>query len=333
VRLPKYVTRFRDRHGKWRYRYKRKGYASAYIKSPPLSADFYREIAAIEEGGPARVWHQPGSFSDLIARYRDSPKWSAQPQTLKVYGLLLDRFEALHGKRPYATATPAAIDAALRPFGDAPTTANRIRRLLISIYDWAIKQDLCERNPARLADKYKVRTVGIHTWTDAQLAQYCAHWPLGTKQRLAFALLFYTAQRRSDAVRMTLADIRDGVLFLTQQKTGKPMAIPVHPELQAALDAGPLGIRTLLESERGPFTAASFGNWFRAACDAAGLRGCTAHGLRKAMARTLAEKGATNAELKGVGGWSGDSEVALYTAKVTQQDMARAAMKKLVEGS
>ena len=31
--------------------------------------------------------------------------------------------------------------------------------------------------------------------------------------------------------------IRDGVLTVKQQKTGKPLAIPVHPELRTVLDA------------------------------------------------------------------------------------------------
>ena len=39
-----------------------------------------------------------------------------------------------------------------------------------------------------------------------------------------------------------------------------------------------------------PLTAAGFGNWFRDACNAAGLNNCSAHGLRKAAARRLAER-------------------------------------------
>ena len=36
------------------------------------------------------------------------------------------------------------------------------------------------------------------------------HWPIGTKQRLAFALMLYTGQRRSDVHRMTWADVSEG---------------------------------------------------------------------------------------------------------------------------
>jgi hypothetical protein len=35
----------------------------------------------------------------------------------------------------------------------------------------------------------------LTTWTDAELTQFEAAWPLGTPKRLAYALLRYTGQR------------------------------------------------------------------------------------------------------------------------------------------
>ena len=71
------------------------------------------------------------------------------------------------------------------------------------------------------------------------------------------------------------------------------MAVPIHPDLQAALDGTPSNHLTFLTTSLGkPFTAAGFTNWFREACNAAGLpKGTSAHGLRKAAARRLAEAG------------------------------------------
>ena len=40
-----------------------------------------------------------------------------------------------------------------------------------------------------------------------------------------------------------------------------------------------------------PFSPAGFGNWFREQCDMADLRHCSAHGLRKAFLRRMAEAG------------------------------------------
>ena len=39
-------------------------------------------------------------------------------------------------------------------------------------------------------------------WTDAEIAEYEARHPIGSKARLALALLLYTGQRRSDVVTM-----------------------------------------------------------------------------------------------------------------------------------
>jgi len=84
---------------------------------------------------------------------------------------------------------------------------------------------------------------GFHTWTDDEIEQFEAHHPIGSKPRLALALLFYTAQRRGDVVRMGRQHIRetpDGpVLYVKQRKTGKELLIPIYPELRAVLDATP----------------------------------------------------------------------------------------------
>ena len=55
--------------------------------------------------------------------------------------------------------------------------------------------------------------------------------------------------------------IKDGVLAVKQQKTGVTLAIPVHPHLQAVLDATPGEHLTFLTTETGkPYD----GNYFSA---------------------------------------------------------------------
>lgn len=329
MRLPRHVSRFKDRHGKWRYRFRRNGYPTVYLSSEPGTSEFHREIAAIE---PARHHSQAGTFDDLIAQYYRSPRWAGNERTLRVYRNLIERFRSKHGHRLVSEVTPVALDVVLADFAHAPTVANRLRKLLIALLDYSIKLGMRTDNPAVNADRYKVKKKGIRAWDDKDIAKFVEHWPLGTKPRLAFSLLLYTAQRRSDVIRITPEDVAGSTIKLVQQKTGKPMRLPIHPALRVALDAGPMGIRTVLESERGSFTSASFGNWFRKQCDAAGLKHCSAHGLRKAMTRMIAEKGGTNAMLKGFGGWSKDDEVALYTESVEQEAMAVSALKILLEG-
>ena len=73
--------------------------------------------------------------------------------------------------------------------------------------------------------------------------------PIGTKARLAFALLLYTGQRRSDVVEMGRQHIHDNVLTIDQGKTegGEEahLEIPVHPRLREIIDATPMiGVKT-----------------------------------------------------------------------------------------
>ena len=87
------------------------------------------------------------------------------------------------------------------------------------------------------------------------------------KQHLA--LLLNTAQRRSDVVRMGRKHVRGDVVDVCQQKTGKFVPIPMHPELVRILAATPAAITpTFLMTAYGKaFTAAGFGGWFRDRCD------------------------------------------------------------------
>ena len=110
---------------------------------------------------------------------------------------------------------------------------------LRSLCQFAVKRGWLRDDPTRDIKQRSIKGDGFHTWTDDEIAQFEAHHPIGTKPRLALALLLYTAQRRSDVVRMGRQHIKDGVLTVKQQKTGVTLAIPVHPELRAVLDATP----------------------------------------------------------------------------------------------
>lgn len=75
---------------------------------------------------------------------------------------------------------------------------------------------------------------------------------------------------------------------------------------------------------------AGFGNWFRDACDDAGLKNRSAHGLRKAAARRLAEAACTTKQIAAITGHKTLSEVERYTASADQERMAREAIIRLI---
>jgi hypothetical protein len=78
-----------------------------------------------------------------------------------------------------------------------------------------------------------------------------------------------------------------------------------------------------------PFTDAGFGNKFREWCNQAGLRYCTAHGLRKAGATIAANNGATAHQLMAIFGWDTLKMAEAYTRAADQERLAEAAMHML----
>ena len=183
---------------------------------------------------------------------------------------------------------------------------------------------MIENNPAIGVKKYKTSGGGFHSWTEDEIAQFEACHPIGTRARLALALLLYTAQRRADVVRMGWQQLKDNAITLRLEKTDTPLIIPVHPDLAQVLASASRSHLAFLVTERGaPFTHAGFGNWFRDCCNKAGLPHCSAHGLRKAAATRLANAGCSTDQIRAITGHRSVAEVAHYTRR--RSTTARAA--------
>jgi integrase len=334
IRL-KYVQKFKDRHGKMRYYFRRPGisvvlpgdpgsteFMAAYQKaidsqSEILEASKIKRIGAGSLDALAISWYSSASFAKNL-----------QPITQKTYRNILERLRADHGDKPVALITSLAIRKIMLKQQDTPDAANITLKVLRAIMKHAVDIEMRPDNPAIGVEKLKVTSKGFHTWTEEEIDLYEAHWPIGTRERLAIALLSYTGQRRGDVVKMGPRSLRDGVLEFTQQKTGQEVAIPLHPDLKAIIDATVIGTSAFLVTGFGkPFTAAGFGNWFREKCDLAKVPAhCSAHGLRKAAARRLAEAGHTAHQIMAITGHTSLSEVQRYTRAADRRKMAKEAI-------
>jgi integrase len=123
--------------------------------------------------------------------------------------------------------------------------------------------------------------------------------------------------------------IKDGGICVRQQKTDREVWIPVHEALVPILAEASANLTFLLTDQGKPYTAAGFGNWFRDQCRAAGLHGCSAHGLRKAAARRLAEAGCSTHEIAAITGHASLKEIARYTEAADRKRLAQSAMAKV----
>lgn len=338
--LPPNVSEFQDRHGKWHLRFRARGQPTHYFEAQFGTPEFRKELeecrARKSETAIAEKLERipPGSMSALIALYYSKPAFTGLAvSSQKTYRSTLERFRVKHGEKAVKSITRDHIEAILGKMADRPAAANKLLDKLRILMDIAVRSRWRRDDPTIGIKGFSKKTDGFHTWDEDEIAKYEAHFPLGTKARLALDLMLYTGQRRSDARLMGRQHLSDDgrKIRVRQQKTGAMLLIPVHPKLKASLAAAPLGEMTFLVSELGkPFGKASIGNRMRKWCDAAGLPQCAAHGLRKAAARRLAEAGCSNQQIKAITGHTTDAEVARYTAAADQERLAEQAMQSLI---
>jgi integrase len=210
-----------------------------------------------------------------------------------------------------------------------PWAANALRNILRALMRHAIEIGLRTDDPTRDVRAIRLKSDGYHSWLDDEIAQFENRHPIGSRARLALALLLNTGQRRSDVIKMGRQNIRNGFLHIRQQKTGIVLLIPVHTALAGIIAQTPADHLTFLTTQYGsPFSQTGFSYWFREECDKAGLRHCSAHGLGKAAARRLAEAGCTAHEIAAITGHASLREIVRYTKAADQQRLASAAMEK-----
>lgn len=333
-RLPKYVSEFADRHGKMRVRFRRKGQADYYFATVPWSADFMQEYQACLDGVTAPTIvpginrTKPGTLNALIVAYYGSPEFKGlRPSTHTTYRGIIERFRVQHGDKRVAAIERKHIKAIIGAMSDRPAAANNLLDRIKALMGLAVDIGMRKDDPTIRLRGFSSKSEGFHTWTESEIEQFGRKHEIGTKARLALALMLYTGQRRSDAVRMGRQHIEGNAIKVAQQKTSARLLVPLHPSLKAVIDATPVENMTFLTTAYGkPFTPAGFGNWFRDRCDEAGLKQCSAHGLRKAAARRLAEAGCTNQQIKSITGHKTDKEVSRYTAAADQSRLAQEAM-------
>jgi len=344
--LPPNVRPVKDRHGKTRYRFRRKGWDSAYLPGAPGSLAFHESYAAILKAGPsapkpakATVAVTPKSLDDLLARMKAGVKWGKKAaRTRLVQGRILERFMERRGEsgrrygdRPVAKVTVAWLDKIFAGMAETPAAANVLRKTLSGLMDYAIKLNWRTDNPIRLTDSFK-EGEGHASWSEDDIAAYRAVHPLGTMARLTLELALNTAARRCNVATLTRDDIRDGRIIVQHAKGNNAADVKLLATTKAALDALPAApIKHLVVTQFGkPFTVAGLGNRMRKWCNEAGLYERSLHGLRKAVARRVAESGGTDAEGQAITGHRKAETFMHYRAKANRAALADVAMSNVV---
>jgi integrase len=339
-----YIKQYYDSYGKLRRYFNRRGYPSAPLPGKPGSPEFmqaYHAALAQCRVEPERRTLKLGTVSAVVAAYYVSQDFAAfAPGTRAMRRAILERFRTQHGDKSLAQMQRRhvlQILATLKPFA-----SRNWLKTLRGLMAFAVAAEIIRDDPTAGIKPVRAREGRIHTWTEDEIAQFEAFYPIGTRPRLAMALLLYTAQRRGDAVHVGPQHVRDGWIAYTQQKTGVRLRIPIHPRLAEVLAATPMdtgapdgvvrlptSIAFITTDKRRKFSAAGFGNVMREWCDAAGLPECSSHGLRKAACVRLAEVGSSAPEIAAISGHKSLREVQRYIEEANQAKLAKAAMERM----
>ena len=364
----RFVHEFRDRHGKLRRYFRRPHCKAVPLPGLPGSDDFMAAYQAALCGitapqkqiGAART--TVGTVRSLVAAYLDcspdssSPFKALAPETRRTRRNILENFREAHGdKRIYRTEGNCRrvmvlarehMQRIVNEKNSTPFAQRNFLHTLRAMFKWAVAEGRVPDDPTLGVTRQKIKSNGYPTWSEGDIEQYKRRHSLGTMARLTIELLLSTAARRGDVIRLGPQHVEDGAISFKQQKIdGDEKAlviIPLHLDFCAALAAMRTSnvvrltaATTFLTTNSGhPFkTAASFGNWFRERCNEAGLpKGISAHGLRKATAKRLADLGCTAHQIAAVTGHATLAEVQRYTEAADRKRLAQEAINKLIKG-
>jgi integrase len=353
-RLPPGCVEDTDRHGNIRIYYRAKGRPKIRLRGAPWTPEFMAEYDAAK-GQPAPITSKGitrGTWRWLCVRYfaESADYLRLDERTKRVRrGILEGTFDEpiapgsskLFREFPLSRMSADAVEVLRDRKLTLPESANGRVKAIRAVFKWAVRKKgpdgkpLVSHNPARDIPYLKSNNPsGWHTWTPEEVRRFEERHPIGTKARLALALLLFTGQRRSDITRLGRQHARNGKITFTQFKgrhrKPKRLVLPILPALQQVIDSSLCGELAFLVNDLGrPFTDAGFGNKFREWCNQAGLHHCTAHGLRKAGATIAANRGATAHQLMAIFGWDTLKMAEAYTRAADQERLAEAAMHML----
>ncbi len=260
--LPRYCGWNIDREdGKPRVRFRKAGF-SAYLNGIPWSETFMRDYARALEGEKALTNNigedrtLPNSLGALVKAYLDPASSSLfktrAAETRRTQRNILENFAKEHGHKPlYRTdrggrtmlLMPEHLQVMVNSKAATPFAQRNFLNTVRVMFQWAKREGRIPNDPTLGVTREKVKTTGYKTWSESQIERFEQHYAIGTKARLAFALLLYTGQRRGDIVELGRRNIDGDLLILDQGKTEggdeAHLEIPLHPKLREIIEATP----------------------------------------------------------------------------------------------
>lgn len=229
------------RRGTYRYRRPTDGVWFPFGSDRAKAVDAAKQLNLEFMRGADLVHKVQGVASDLFSEFLDTYERDILPPrelakgTLDLYAVRFRQFRRAFEGLAVDQITIRMVAELLDSL--TPRAANQARALLIDVFNHAASKGLCPDNPAastiaKIEKKQRKR----HTIEGVRAIREKA--PAWLQNAIDLALI--TAQRRTDILAMRFDDVRDGHLYVVQQKTSKAsdaawIRFKVTPQLQAVL--------------------------------------------------------------------------------------------------
>ncbi|MGD9918455.1 MAG: tyrosine-type recombinase/integrase [Paenirhodobacter sp.] len=336
-----YAKSYLDRHGKRRWRFRRKG-LTVELGSEWGSEEFQRRYAEAENGkkseGAGASRTMPGTFNDLAVKFYKLHLPTVGDSTAADYRSVIEPLRMRHGKKRVSHLRRRHVMEIKAEMAETPQQANKTLKRLSQMMDLAIELEWRTDNPVKGVKRYPTNPDGLHSWDEGEITRFYEVHEIGTPAHLCMTLMLYTGAAKCDAVRMGKGHVRDGRIVYRRRKTKKnpdgfEVNIPIHSYLAATLSHVRPGAFTFLETATGSArTAAGLGSSMRNWCNKAGLPNCSSHGLRKAICRRIAEIEGDVFKVMAVSGHHDLKEAQKYIEKYNRKAKADSAIESLPSG-
>lgn len=325
----RYVTIRKRSDGSLRYYWQRKGFPLTRLPENAIARHAKAEALNRSADGDKEPPTLNGSLAWVIKKYKESDAYSALAKgTLAYYDRYLRDIEALGPDEPFADMTRRAVIDFLERY-PAKHQKKQCGAVLKNLFNVAIYYGVAEANHAsglkvgRMPRRNRV-------WSEAEIKGWleaAKDWP--AHMTTAFLLLCYTAQRPSDVLKMTRGHYANGLIRVVQDKTDALLDVPIHPDLQAHLDALPKDGLMLVSRSGKSVSYTRFNVAFREICQQVEID-AQARDLRRTAMVNMALAGATVPQIASVSGHSIDRTQQIIDTYIPRNvELARLAVAKM----
>lgn len=222
----RHVHRFTDRHGHVRHYFRKAGHPRVTLPGLPGSTEFMAAYAAALDGKRVLIdadRTKAGTVHQVcVTFYLSSDFAQLSKVTQQTYRNVTERFRAEHGDKPAGLLQRKHVLQFMDAKVATPAAANALLKMLRILMRFSLDRGMRTDDPTMGVRRMRYATEGFRQWTDDNITAFESHWPTGTRERLAMALLLYTGQRPGDVSSMGRQHVQGGALTLTQHKTPAP---------------------------------------------------------------------------------------------------------------